>query len=93
MGNRATWELYGIYPVRSPSPCIGLGRIGSTAVGGKEADDQPHPPLQQECTPDGKDIDDVKKHVTALLDEDLAWAESQPSPAPEEALGGVYAEA
>lgn len=42
---------------------------------------------------DGKDIDDVKKHVTALLDEDLAWAESQPSPAPEEALGGVYAEA
>ena len=39
-----------------------------------------------------RDIDEVKKRVTALLDEDLAWAESQPSPAPEEALGGVYAE-
>jgi TPP-dependent pyruvate/acetoin dehydrogenase alpha subunit len=41
---------------------------------------------------DTRDIDEVKKEVTALLDEDLGWAESQPSPAPEEALGGVYAE-
>ena len=41
---------------------------------------------------DTRDIDEVKKEVTALLDEDLEWAESQPSPAPEEALGGVYAE-
>ena len=39
----------------------------------------------------GADIDEVKKRVAALLDEDLAWAESQPSPAPEDALGGVYA--
>jgi TPP-dependent pyruvate/acetoin dehydrogenase alpha subunit len=39
------------------------------------------------------DIDEVKKQVTALLDKDLEWAESQPSPAPEDALGGVYAEA
>ena len=39
----------------------------------------------------GADIEEVKKRVAALLDEDLAWAESQPSPAPEDALGGVYA--
>jgi TPP-dependent pyruvate/acetoin dehydrogenase alpha subunit len=38
------------------------------------------------------DIEKVKKRVEQLLDEDLAWAESQPSPAPEDALGGVYAE-
>ncbi len=38
------------------------------------------------------DIEDVEKRVGALLDEDLAWAESQPSPAPEDALGGVYSE-
>jgi TPP-dependent pyruvate/acetoin dehydrogenase alpha subunit len=37
------------------------------------------------------DIEDVKRRVGALLDEDLAWAESQPSPSPEDALGGVYA--
>jgi pyruvate dehydrogenase E1 component alpha subunit len=37
------------------------------------------------------DIEQVKKRVSALLDEDLAWAESQPSPIPEDALGGVYA--
>ena len=41
---------------------------------------------------DARDIDEVKNRVTALLDEDLEWAESQPSPAPEEALGGVFAE-
>lgn len=38
------------------------------------------------------DIEDVKKRVAKLLDEDLAWAESQPSPAPEDAAGGVYAD-
>jgi hypothetical protein len=31
--------------------------------------------------------------VEAALDEDLAWAEGQPPPAPESADGGVYAEA
>jgi len=38
------------------------------------------------------DIEQVKNRVASLLDEDLAWAEGQPSPAPEDALGGVYAE-
>jgi pyruvate dehydrogenase E1 component alpha subunit len=38
------------------------------------------------------DIDSVTKRVDKVLDEDLAWAESQPSPAPEDALGGVYAD-
>ena len=37
------------------------------------------------------DIEQVKKAVASLLDEDLAWAEGQPSPMPEDALGGVYA--
>ena len=40
----------------------------------------------------GSEIDQVNKRVAKILDEDLAWAESQPSPAPEEALGGVYAD-
>jgi pyruvate dehydrogenase E1 component alpha subunit/2-oxoisovalerate dehydrogenase E1 component alpha subunit len=38
------------------------------------------------------DIEDVNARVNALLDEDLAWTESQPPPAPEDALGDVYAE-
>lgn len=38
------------------------------------------------------DIEDVKKRVAKQLDEDLAWAESQPSPTPEGAAGGVYAD-
>jgi TPP-dependent pyruvate/acetoin dehydrogenase alpha subunit len=38
------------------------------------------------------DIEQVKNRVASLLDEDLAWAEGQPSPAPEDALGGVYAD-
>jgi len=38
------------------------------------------------------DLDNVKKRVDKLLEEDLAWAESQPSPSPEDALGGVYAD-
>jgi len=38
------------------------------------------------------DIEQVKNRVASLLDEDLAWAEGQPSPVPEDALGGVYAE-
>ena len=37
------------------------------------------------------DIAQVNKRVESLLDEDLAWAESQPSPLPEDALGDVYA--
>jgi pyruvate dehydrogenase E1 component alpha subunit/2-oxoisovalerate dehydrogenase E1 component alpha subunit len=36
------------------------------------------------------DIEQVKKRVAALLDEDLTWAESQPSPISEDAVGGVY---
>jgi pyruvate dehydrogenase E1 component alpha subunit/2-oxoisovalerate dehydrogenase E1 component alpha subunit len=38
------------------------------------------------------DIEAVKNRVDQLIDDDLAWAESQPEPAPEEALGGVYAD-
>jgi pyruvate dehydrogenase E1 component alpha subunit/2-oxoisovalerate dehydrogenase E1 component alpha subunit len=38
------------------------------------------------------DVEQLKKRVAALLDEDLAWAEGQPSPQPEDALGGVYAD-
>jgi len=38
------------------------------------------------------DLDNMKKRVDKLLEEDLAWAESQPSPSPEDALGGVYAD-
>jgi TPP-dependent pyruvate/acetoin dehydrogenase alpha subunit len=36
------------------------------------------------------EIEAVNQRVNQLLDEDLAWAESQPPPQPEEALGGVY---
>jgi TPP-dependent pyruvate/acetoin dehydrogenase alpha subunit len=38
------------------------------------------------------DIGDVKRRVETLIDEDLQWAESQPPPRPEDALGGVYAD-
>jgi TPP-dependent pyruvate/acetoin dehydrogenase alpha subunit len=38
------------------------------------------------------DIDEVKRKVEAVVDEDLKWAESQPPPRPEEAAGGVYAD-
>jgi len=40
----------------------------------------------------GSEIDQVNKRVSKILDEDLAWAESQPTPAPEDAVGGVYAD-
>lgn len=36
------------------------------------------------------DIEEVSARVERVLDDDLAWSESQPPPAPEEALGGVY---
>jgi TPP-dependent pyruvate/acetoin dehydrogenase alpha subunit len=39
-----------------------------------------------------KEIEEVKSRVASVLDEDLAWAEAQPPPKPEDALGGVYAE-
>lgn len=38
------------------------------------------------------DFEQVTKKVDSVLDEDLGWAESQPPPAPEDALGGVYAD-
>src|SRR5262245_6925568 len=47
--------------------------------------------LREHKAASGADIDQVKKRVTGVLDEDLAWAESQPSPKPEDAQGGVYA--
>lgn len=48
--------------------------------------------LKENKIANGGEIEGVKKRVAAVLDEDLAWAESQPSPAPEHALGGVYAD-
>ena len=48
--------------------------------------------LKEKKVAEAGDLDVVKKRVAKLLDEDLEWAESQPSPAPEDALGGVYAE-
>lgn len=48
--------------------------------------------LKENKIASAKDIDQVNKRAASLLDEDLAWAESQPSPVPEDALGGVYAE-
>jgi TPP-dependent pyruvate/acetoin dehydrogenase alpha subunit len=38
------------------------------------------------------EIEEVKDRVNRALDEDLAWSEGQPPPAPEEAVGGVYAD-
>jgi pyruvate dehydrogenase E1 component alpha subunit len=46
--------------------------------------------LKENKVATGGDIEQVEKRVTALLDEDLAWAEAQPSPLPEDAMGGVY---
>jgi pyruvate dehydrogenase E1 component alpha subunit/2-oxoisovalerate dehydrogenase E1 component alpha subunit len=37
------------------------------------------------------EIEQVNQKVASILDEDLAWAESQPSPVPKDAAGGVYA--
>jgi len=48
--------------------------------------------LKENKVASGAEIDDVVKRVASVLDEDLEWAESQPSPAPEQALGGVYAD-
>ena len=39
-----------------------------------------------------EEIEAVNRRVNGLLEEDLAWTESQPSPEPEAALGGVYAD-
>lgn len=38
-----------------------------------------------------EEFGEIKKRVDRLLDDDLRWAESQPLPKPEDALGGVYA--
>lgn len=48
--------------------------------------------LKENKVADAADIEQANERVEALLDEDLAWAEGQPSPAPEDALGGVYDE-
>ncbi|HEY9230801.1 MAG TPA: thiamine pyrophosphate-dependent dehydrogenase E1 component subunit alpha [Blastocatellia bacterium] len=39
-----------------------------------------------------EELEAVNRRVEALLNEDLAWTESQPPPPPEEASGGVYAD-
>ena len=46
--------------------------------------------LRNEQVADGSEIEEVKTKVEALLADDLAWAESQPAPRPEDAAGGVY---
>ncbi|HWP44963.1 MAG TPA: thiamine pyrophosphate-dependent dehydrogenase E1 component subunit alpha [Blastocatellia bacterium] len=38
------------------------------------------------------EIEEVKARVERYLDEEMEWAESQPLPAPEDALGGVYSD-
>jgi TPP-dependent pyruvate/acetoin dehydrogenase alpha subunit len=38
-----------------------------------------------------EEIGAVAAKVDAFLDEELAWADAQPLPRPEEALGGVFA--
>jgi pyruvate dehydrogenase E1 component alpha subunit len=48
--------------------------------------------LKEKKVAGSADIEKVRKRVASLLDEDLAWAESQPAPAPEDALGGVYSD-
>jgi len=47
--------------------------------------------LKENKVANAGDIEQVKNRVASLLDEDLAWAEGQPSPVPADALGGVYA--
>ena len=47
--------------------------------------------LRQRDAATDAEIDNVKNRVEALLADDLAWAQSQPAPRPEEAAGGVYA--
>ena len=48
--------------------------------------------LVDQKTATQSEIDAVNSRVEAALDEDLAWAESQPPAVPESADGGVYAE-
>jgi pyruvate dehydrogenase E1 component alpha subunit/2-oxoisovalerate dehydrogenase E1 component alpha subunit len=48
--------------------------------------------LLNQKTARAAEIEETTRRVEALLDEDLAWAESQPPPAPEDALGGVFAD-
>jgi pyruvate dehydrogenase E1 component alpha subunit/2-oxoisovalerate dehydrogenase E1 component alpha subunit len=48
--------------------------------------------LLQKNVATAAEIEEVNNRANALLEEDLAWTESQPPPAPEEAIGGVYAD-
>jgi TPP-dependent pyruvate/acetoin dehydrogenase alpha subunit len=48
--------------------------------------------LLESNTATAAEIEEVKNRIEQRLDEDQAWAESQPAPRPEDALGGVYAE-
>jgi len=48
--------------------------------------------LLQKGAASAAEIEEVNTRVNALLEEDLAWTQSQPPPAPEEAVGGVYAD-
>lgn len=48
--------------------------------------------LKEKKVASAGEVEQVKKRVVKLLDEDLAWAESQPAPAPEDAQGDVYAD-
>ena len=48
--------------------------------------------LKEKKVAQASEIEKVKKRVASLLDEDLTWAENQPAPAPQDALGGVYSD-
>jgi TPP-dependent pyruvate/acetoin dehydrogenase alpha subunit len=47
--------------------------------------------LKERKVATGQDVAGVKRQVDSVVEADLAWAESQSPPRPEEALGGVYA--
>jgi TPP-dependent pyruvate/acetoin dehydrogenase alpha subunit len=47
--------------------------------------------LLEEKVVTASEIEETVARAEALLEEDLNWAESQPAPEPEEALGDVYA--
>jgi TPP-dependent pyruvate/acetoin dehydrogenase alpha subunit len=48
--------------------------------------------LLQKNVATAAEMEEVNNRANALLEEDLAWTESQPPPAPEEAIGGVCAD-
>jgi TPP-dependent pyruvate/acetoin dehydrogenase alpha subunit len=48
--------------------------------------------LKEKKTATADEIEEVRARVADFLDQEQTWAESQPAPAAEEALGGVFAD-